>query len=192
MNTAVVAEFLRRLAHPVALIGIKPIGRATKSTVLWPVDIDDPPDAACWLSQQYHSVYANLNRLLPELQDHRPLDAWSVRDGMIARRTRLLIDVDAHDCDKAVAREQAEAIKAELGPPLIHSDSGNGFGLVYTIDLPNDDASTYRVRSFLRSLNARYKCVDTSVHTAGRLTRVIGTYNRDKITRERIPTCLLT
>ncbi len=39
MNATVVAEFLRRVAHPVALVGLKPIDRAPKSTVLWPVDI---------------------------------------------------------------------------------------------------------------------------------------------------------
>ena len=102
-----------------------------------------------------------------------------------------MIDVDAHDGDKATARHQAEEIKAELGPPLIHSDSGNGYGLVYGIDLPNNEASKFRVASFLRSLNARYSCVDASVYTAGRLTRIIGTPNRDKLTKKRIMTCLL-
>ncbi len=191
MNTTVVAEFLRRLAHPVALVGRKPIGHAPQSTVLWPVDVDDPADAACWLSHSYYSVYCNLNPLAPYLQDHRPLDAWSIRDGMVARRTRLLIDVDGHDVPKDVARQQAEAIKAEYGPPLIHSDSGNGFGLIYAIDLPNDEASKYRVSSFLRGLNARYPCVDVSCGNAGRLTRVIGTLNRSRTDGARIETHIL-
>jgi hypothetical protein len=176
----------------VALVGLKPIGRAPKSTVLWPIDIDDAADEACSLSRQYFSVYCNLNALAPYMLDVRPDEGRSVNDRMIARRTRLLIDVDAHDGDKAAARHQAEAIKAELGQPLIHSDSGNGYGLIYSIDLPNDEASKFRVSTFLRSLHDRYSCVDESVYTAGRLTRVIGTQNRDKLTKARITTCLLT
>ncbi len=152
----------------------------------------EPPDAACYLSRLYYSVYANLNPLESYMLKVRPDEGRSINDRMIVRRTRLLIDVDAHDGAKATAREQAEEIKDELGQPLIHSDSGNGFGLIFPIDMPNDEASKYRVSTFLRSLQARYSCVDASVYTAGRLTRIIGTPNRDNTTRERIPTCLLT
>jgi hypothetical protein len=191
MNSAVVAEFLRRLGHTVALIGRKPLGQEPVSTVLWPIDVDDPVDAACYLSRFYHSVYVNLNPLASYLRDHRPISARSINDRMVERRTRLLIDVDGHDMPKDVAREQAEAIKAEYGQPLVHSDSGNGFGLIYDINLPNDSRSSFQVKTYLRELKARYPCVDVSCFNAGRLTRVIGTFNRSKLTGERIETHLL-
>jgi hypothetical protein len=89
---------------------------------------DDVADQACWLSRQYHAVYCNLNPLAAYMLDVIPPAGRSVTDKMIAARTRVLIDVDGHDVPKGSAREQKDAIKAEIGPPLIETDSGNGFG----------------------------------------------------------------
>ncbi len=186
-----IAEFLRRLGHPVALIGRKPVDRAPKSLVIWPAEQVDVVDQACWLSSQYHATYCNLNPLVAPALAGVPVDAFSVRDNMIAARTRVLIDVDGHDVPKDIARQQKDAIKAELGEPLIETDSGNGFGLIYTCQLPNDERAKQQVRAFLHRLKARFTCTDTSVFGAGRLTRVIGTLNKSVIDGSRIATRLL-
>lgn len=186
-----IAEFLRRIGHPVALVGRKPIGRAPKSMVIWPAEQTDTIDQACWLSSQYDAVYVNLNPLKTCLLDAVLPAGRSVCDLMIARRTRVLLDVDAHTTAKKIAREQAEQIKAELGEPLIASDSGNGFGLLYTCDLANDEYAKLCVRNYLLSLGERYSCLDTCVFGASRLTRLIGTPNRSVATGKRIPTRLL-
>ncbi len=178
--------FLRRIGHRVALVGRKPRDpHAPKSKVLWPAEQSDPVDEALGLSREYASVYANLNPLTSEMLRTVPAVGVSVRDAMIARRTRLLVDVDAHDCDKAIACEQAEAIRARYGEPLLFTDSGNGFGLIYQIDYPNDEDSKRRVELFLQQLKSQFPCVDDGVWNAGRLTRVIGTMNGDT------PTALL-
>lgn len=193
-NHQTVAEFLRRLGHRVALVARKPVHpHSPKSVVIWPVDQgEDPADIACGLASDYHAVYANLNPL-HQYMAHVSPDPWrSVCDSMIARRTRILIDVDAHDCPKAEARDQFNAIRRELGEPLIAADSGNGYGLIYSCNLPANETSWHRVRIFLSRLREKYPCVDAGVFTASRLTRVIGTLNRSVTDGSRIETLLLS
>lgn len=190
--------FLKRLGHPVMLKGRKPAtAHAPKSTILFPSEQSDTVGEAAELAKQYHAVYVNLNPLLEEYVEGVPYKCpndgggkMSVRDCMIARRTRLLVDVDGHDVPKEVARQQKDAIKAKLGEPLIETDSGNGYGLIYAIDLPNEEQSTSLIKRVLAGLKKDFDCVDTSCANAGRLTRVIGTLNvsADGI---RIPTRLL-
>lgn len=192
-NEDTIREFLSRLGHPVALVGRKPVDRDTpKSMVIWPAEQDDTADQAGWLSRRYHAVYCNLNPLLNYMLTVIPEPGTSVRDCMIARRTRVLIDVDGHSVPKEVARVQKDAIKARIGEPLIETDSGNGFGLIYPCDLPADAHSKRCVQTYLKRLKSEFPCVDTSVHGAGRLTRVIGTLNRSVTTHDRIRTELLT
>jgi hypothetical protein len=188
---ATAAEFLRRLGHRVALIGRKPVDHAPKSMVIWPAEQDDVVDHACYLSSLYHAVYVNLNPLAAYILDVVPEQGRSITDAMIASRTRVLIDIDGHDVPKDIACEQKDAIKAEIGEPLIETDSGNGFGLIYTCQLPNDEQSKHRVRVYLQRLKSRFPCVDTSVFGAGRLTRLIGTLNRSVIDGGRVPTAIL-
>jgi hypothetical protein len=189
-NDLTVREFVSRLGHPVALVGLKPIGNAKKTTVIWPAEQDDAADQACWLSRHYLSVYCNLNPLEPYMLDVVP-DPWrSINDRMISKRTRVLIDVDGHDVPKDTAKVQWQAIRDRLGEPLIATDSGNGYGLIYTCDLPNDANSGLKIKSYLEQLKAEFPCVDAGVFNAGRLTRVIGTLNRSA-TGERIPTAIL-
>jgi hypothetical protein len=187
-----IREFFRRLDHRAALVGLKPIDDAPNSTVVWPSQTDDPADTACWLASQYYSVYCNLNPLAAYALESVPLNPGaSVRDNMIARRTRLLIDIDAHHSTKELAEAQKDAIKERYGPPLLENDSGNGYALIYPIDYPNDDDAKQRIRIFLEQLKIDFACVDTSVYGAGRLTRIIGTPNRSVIDGSRIPTLLL-
>ena len=185
MPHEIATEFLDRLAHPVAIVAQKPLDPYhQRIEVVWPGQMDDPVDMALGLSQQYKSIYINLNPLTDPRAVYPP--GISIRDSMIARRTRLLIDIDGHDVPKSEAERQKDAIKNHLGwPVLIETDSGNGYGLIYEIDLPNDQASKHLIRSFLEGLKNKFSCVDTSVSNAGRLTRLIGTLN------DTIPTRML-
>jgi hypothetical protein len=184
-----IREFLRRLGHPVAIVCRKPIGDAG-SIVLWPSDLDVPDIAARRLAPDFDAIFCNLNPLKsPYRQDVQP-PGTSIRRDMITRIARVLIDLDSQGSTKAEAYRQMLAIRDELGEPIMATDSGNGHALIYAVDLPVE--SFPRVVAFLKNLKERYSCVDASVGTPERLTRLIGTFNRDKLTGERIQTCLLT
>src|SRR5262245_1734395 len=116
----------------------------------------------------------------------------SASEADVARRRWLFIDADprrpagmkgcsATDAEKARARAkilQVRDFMTGLGWPLpLLADSGNGFHLLYRIDLPVDDGGL--VRRVLRALAGRFDdCaveIDTSVHDAPRITRLYGT-----------------
>ncbi len=121
----------------------------------------------------------------------RPIAA--TRDADIIRRSRFLIDVDAaNPADtSATSDERADALarrddirtwlREALGWRDAHvvTSSGNGGGLVFQIDLPNDERSRDLIRRVLQALHARFTTatakVDISVHNASRITRVVGT-----------------
>jgi hypothetical protein len=85
-------------------------------------------------------------------------------DADIERRVRLLIDLDPERkpgtnstaAEKQIARDQAEAVREYLKsrgwPEPMLCDSGNGWHLLYSVDLPNDVASTELVRNVLARL----------------------------------------
>ncbi len=158
-------------------------GGSPNVAVVWPDEQNsDAVDHACGLSREYKSVYVNLNPLTPEYTRFVPAgETISVRKPRNDCPVLLYvsIDVDAHNCPKELAREQKNAIKARIGPPLIESDTGRGdAGSIQTRNLPNDFESDERVKRYLEQLKTDFSCVDASVHTAGRLTRCTGTLNK--------------
>jgi hypothetical protein len=179
-----IATFLNRLGHKVVISARKPIDKFGAPMTLWPDELDDPVDQISGLAREYHAVYCNLNPLKPGIGI--PAIGVGLRDSMIAHRTRILIDVDGHDVPKEVAEQQKNEIKRVLATdeygtasePLIETDSGNGYGLIYETDLPVNEHSTAIVRNLLTKLKERFPCIDTSVSNAGRYTRVIGTLNK--------------
>lgn len=111
----------------------------------------------------------------------------------IARRRWLFIDIDSEKAEgfqsesatnqeKNGAALQCDAIVAHLSdmgwPAPVVTDSGNGFGLFYRIDLPNDPLSQQIVRGVLYGLVDRFSCVDTATHNADRLAKLPGTWAR--------------
>jgi hypothetical protein len=108
-------------------------------------------------------------------------------DKEIVCRRYLLIDCDpqrptgisSSDEEKAKAAVAVQQIKEHLtsrGWPLpIECDSGNGYHLLYRIDLPNDDESKELVRRCLMSLASRFDTpdvvVDKSVFNSSRITK---------------------
>ncbi len=111
-------------------------------------------------------------------------------DREITRRNWLLIDCDpirrsgisSTDDERAKALQVAEAIRDEMD--LIHdwthpilADSGNGYHLLYRIDLePEDDGVVERI---LKSLDATHSTpevsVDKSVYNPARIVKLYGT-----------------
>jgi hypothetical protein len=132
-------------------------------------------------------TYLTLNPVRPDLKG-----AARVAD-VLARR-HLLIDVDpvrpsnanATDAEKHEAERVIGAVAADLerrgwpGPLVI--DSGNGWHLIYRLDLPNDKLSQQLTGRCLKALAAAHDTpganVDTKVHNASRITKLPGTWAR--------------
>jgi hypothetical protein len=111
-------------------------------------------------------------------------------DHDIARRRWLLIDVDpqrpagisASDAERQAASDRANAIGFALHdehgwPWPILADSGNGYHLLYRIDLPAEDGGL--VQRCLAAMAARFDDdrvrVDTTVHNPARIWKLYGT-----------------
>jgi P4 family phage/plasmid primase-like protien len=147
--------------------------------------------------QTYVALWYGLNPL-QQLPGGAALNGTLIRSNRskkdwIARRTRLLIDVDpirqygnASDAEKAAARSQAAAIRDALKalgwPDPMFCDSGNGFHLVFALDLPNDQASEDLVRGVLLALAAKFDTpeahVDTGNFESNRLCKFPGSWAR--------------
>jgi hypothetical protein len=111
------------------------------------------------------------------------------KDMDIVRRRWLLIDCDpkrkgtvsSTDAEKDAARATMVMVDAFLGeqgwPAPIIGDSGNGFHLLYLIDLPADDGGlVHRVLNVLASLfDNEAASIDTKVANASRICKLYGT-----------------
>jgi hypothetical protein len=135
-------------------------------------------------------VYVTLNPLTPGIG--RP-----ARVGDVLSRRRLLIDCDRRKTEetkglssteeeKQAAKDLAGAVLADLSargwPKPVVIDSGNGWHLVYSIDLPNDALSRQIVSRCLKAVQAAHGTaaaeVDVKVHNANRITKLPGTWVR--------------
>jgi hypothetical protein len=149
----------------------------------------------------YEGVYFTLNPLSPTMLT----SGGSAKDSDVIRRRILLVDVDperptgesATEEEKAKAKEEAEAVQAHLtslGFPLpIVADSGNGYHLLYRIDLPAEDGGL--VHRCLIALKAKFPWVDTTVANASRICKLYGTWARKGKGRPERPhrqSCLLS
>jgi putative DNA primase/helicase len=164
---------------------------------------DDPrkaAEAAFTLGRTDGNVYVLLNpvnsALLARATNRIKVAERSstASDADIIRRQLVLLDFDptrpsgisSTEDEKEAARQKALAVRqhlAELGwPNPIFADSGNGYHLLYRVDLPNDAESTALVKSFLVALDAVHGeeqvKIDTSVHNAARIVKLYGTVAR--------------
>lgn len=111
-------------------------------------------------------------------------------DNIIKRRWLLVdcdpvrpTDISSTDEEKKAARLIVSEIRdhlSEIGwPEPVIADSGNGYHLLYRIDLPNDIESRALVESVLRALAARFDNrtvkIDQKVFNASRITKAYGT-----------------
>jgi hypothetical protein len=157
---------------------------------------DDLADYAMGLSESGAAVYTTLNAVNPQLlsrySNRLEVNASSTTtDKDVTRRRQLLIDLDpvrpsgtsATDAQLEAARIKACEIYTYLEsigwPAPATALSGNGYHLLYAIDLPNDDASTALVKAVLLALADRFDDahtkVDRAVFNAGRITKLYGT-----------------
>ncbi|HST04132.1 MAG TPA: AAA family ATPase [Chloroflexia bacterium] len=129
-------------------------------------------------------------------------------DSDILTRRFMLVDIDpvrlantdATPEEHAEARALADHIRNTLTtelafPEPVQFDSGNGAYLLYSIDLPNDQASTALVKGCLRALalhNRPGAHVDPSTSNSSRIMRVPGTLNCKGIATEERPHRLCT
>jgi len=123
-------------------------------------------------------------------------------DNDIELREWLLIDVDtkratgvsASDIEKANSKETANKVYAFLrdfgfSEPIC-TDSGNGYHLLYKINLQNNDESKNLLQKFLQLLDLYFTTdkaeIDKTVFNASRITKLYGTVARKgKSTEDR-------
>jgi hypothetical protein len=150
---------------------------------------DDGPAilaAATELSDE-KGVYFSLNPCPPDLTK-------AIHAGDMLRRRWLLLDTDPErpedsnstEKEKAAAWAVTERMRAFLDeqgwPEPIVVDSGNGYHLLYRLDLPNDDAARVLLRRLIKALAARFDTkkatLDRKVHNANRISKLPGTWAR--------------
>lgn len=133
-------------------------------------------------------TYVTLNPVRPDLRG-------AARVADIVARHYLLIDCDptrpdrdsnATDAEKLAAKAVADAVLADLTardwPRPLVIDSGNGWHLLYRIDLPADKLSQQLLALCLKALQQAHgndaAQIDTKVHNASRISKLPGTWVR--------------
>jgi hypothetical protein len=167
----------------------------------WFADLDKLTAAAVQLEERGASgIYVTLNVVNPALLaracnrlDEHPKALTG--DADILRRVWLPLDFDpvrpagisATDAKLRAARERAldavEWLESQLNErPTIWAFSGNGYHVLYRVDLPNDDAATDSVKRVLNSTADRFSdavvSVDRTVFNAARIWKLYGTLAR--------------
>src|SRR5215218_648209 len=145
-----------------------------------------------------HDVYITLNKLPEEIAYRRynRIDRLKGRDAStsdkdVERRAYLFIDADCErvsgisstDEEKQKSRQKVleirDYLKGQGWPDPIVCDSGNGYHLLYPIDLPNDQASLELIAGVLEALDFKFSDeavkVDTTTKNASRITKFYGT-----------------
>lgn len=153
-------------------------------------------EAAAKLNADGAAVYVTLNRIDPQLLRRycnriESFAKTTTSDANAIRRRWLLIDLDpvrladtpTTDAQVEAAREAAakcyRLLKDAGWPDPLVGASGNGWHLLYPLDLPNDGESTALVKGALAGLAERLDDatvkVDQSVFNAARITKLYGT-----------------
>jgi len=158
---------------------------------------DDPEklvQAAAELDGKAEGIYVTLNRpsagclarSANRLQ-YRP--QATTGDGDIESRRFVLIDVDpvrpsrvsATDEEKAAAADISSRVQQHLEslgfPAPVCSDSGNGFHLIYRVELDRDDGGLTKrfLSAIARMFDTEDAKVDQSVHNPSRIVKLCGT-----------------
>jgi hypothetical protein len=150
------------------------------------------------VSASARGVYFTLNPLRPSILARRANRTDWAGEGELAKDTDViarrwfLLDADpvrdplvsSTDPEKAAALQTVQALRADLSgrgwPAPVLGDSGNGFHLLYRVDLPADDGGL--VQRLLRALAAEYDTpavkIDQKVFNPARICKVPGTLAR--------------
>jgi P4 family phage/plasmid primase-like protien len=139
------------------------------------------------------AIYVTLNPLKPETLTTQ--SGPGARAGDVVSRRWLLIDCDptrpdafkkasASDAEKNAAKDAAYRIKAHLTslgwPAPVVADSGNGYHLLYRVDLPVDDGGLVKriLRALAGAFNSAAVKVDIVPHDPPRICKLYGTTSR--------------
>jgi len=144
---------------------------------------------------QYRAAYFTLN--LVELPATIPLNPHSLTPSRkavgtsdIARRVWLLVDLDpprpagvnSTEAEKEEAHKQAQGVREYLRsrnwPEPFVCDSGNGWHLLYRIDLPNSREATETIQAALSRLHQLFPMVDAGNFDPPRLCKLYGSWAR--------------
>lgn len=213
------SDFLQTLFHPgdafeVRVLSATSVGWRTPHTVAGYFDYDHVADARVCIDAlaSYAGAYVTINPVNPALlsRAYNRLGAAqrdaTTSDGDILCRRWLFVDVDpvrpagisATDDEKSAARETAECLRDSLEsvswPEPVMVDSGNGFYLLYRINLPADDGGLVSrvLKAMSASMSTETVHIDTSVSNAARIARIPGTWNRKGDHRPERPHRLAT
>jgi len=145
------------------------------------------------------SIYMTLNPVDPALLGRannklKEKAKATTSDNHIVKRTLLLIDIDperpsgisSSDEEKKKAKVVVDKIYKDLKskglPKPIAADSGNGYHLLYDIDLENTPESTKLIERFLIAVDLMFSTedvkTDLKVFNAARITKFYGTKAR--------------
>lgn len=151
------------------------------------------------VGKKYVAVYYTLNACEPSLisrscNKSRENATETTTDAQIMRRRWLLLDIDpqraagisSSDEEKFLAKEKASEIfkylKAEGWPTPLFGDSGNGYHLLYRVNLDNTSDVTALLKAVLGALAAKFDTdkvkVDRSVFNAARIVKAYGSMAR--------------
>jgi hypothetical protein len=155
---------------------------------------------AAKLDDRGYSVYVTLNEVDPALLARAYNRARKVyvepttSDNDIVRRRWLPLDFDparpsgvsATDAEKKAARQRAIEVRGFLRglgwPEPVVGDSGNGYHLLYRVELPNDRESLELVKGVLEALAFKFSDevveVDVTTCNAARVWKLYGTTAR--------------
>jgi hypothetical protein len=202
---ALLAEQYRLLVAPDQIVELRALGvqrhGARPHTEAGFFDHDhllDLAKTALRVTPYAKGVYFTLNPLHPDLLARRCNRTDWANEGELAKdkdilaRRWLLIDADpvrdplisASEEEKAAAHRSIldvrEFLRSRFWPDPLLADSGNGYHLLYPIDLPADDSGM--VERILRALAHRFDNdhvqIDRSVFNPSRICKLPGTLAR--------------
>lgn len=153
-------------------------------------------------TRQPESICFTINSINPRLLARSPEQitehlSKTTSDHDVIRRRWLLVDVDPDrpsgvsstqeelEAARSVAQQARDwLIERFCFPEPIEAMSGNGWHLMFPIDLPNSPESTVTIANDLQAIAARFGggdtgvSVDTSVSNAARVVKLYGTMAR--------------
>lgn len=181
---------LELLVDPTHRVELRPLPSA-RSVILPGNNIDALLEAADAAERNGDTVYLILNPVEP------PEGVRACKDAHVPVRRWLFLDVDperADGFDKACASDEEKAAAGALAASLagwladnafpfpVQIDSGNGYYLLYPLDLPNDELTKALIKRLVKELKKRFDtalaAIDGTVVNASRLAKLPGTLNR--------------
>jgi len=198
-DTTAILNALAALFQPDDVVELRSFAKGRKRTDAGYFDGEHRHELAARaieLNRTGAAVYVTLNPIDPQLLSRYANRiengaTTTTTDAQVTRRRWLLLDFDpARPSDTSATDAQLESAKAAAGecwqelqadgwPDPLAAESGNGFHLLYALDLPNDNESRDLIKGALAGLAARFDTdqvkLDQSVFNAGRITKLYGT-----------------